>query len=98
MSETWPLCDIYRINVGTLHGDEDNKRLERGQLKTTHDGDGACQPAQCNRRGYSEQLLQDFTQYKEKMELFFTAAQVVGVHTVDPAGRHDKAHTLHVYA
>ena len=48
----------------------------------------------CKRRGYSEQLLQYFTQYKEKMELFCTAAQVVGAHTGDPAGRHDKANTV----
>ena len=27
------------------------------------------------------------------MELFFTAAQVVGAHTGDPVGRHEEAHT-----
>ena len=33
------------------------------------------------------QLMQDFLQYRNKMELFFTVAQVAGVHTGDPAGR-----------
>ena len=42
------------------------------------------EPIKCKRKGDSEQLLQDFTQFKEKMELFFTAAQVVGAHTGDP--------------
>ena len=39
------------------------------------------EPFKCKRRGYSEQLLQYFTQYKEKMELFFTMAWVSGGET-----------------
>ena len=43
------------------------------------------EPFKCKRKEDSEQLMQDFTQYKEKMELFFTAAQVA--HTGDLARR-----------
>ena len=52
------------------------------------------EPFKCKRKGYSKQLLQDFTQYKEKMEIFFTVAHVVGVYSVDLEGRHDVAHTV----
>ena len=51
------------------------------------------EPFKCKGKVDSEQLMQDFTQYKEKMELFFTAAQVVGAYTGDPVGRHEEAHT-----
>ena len=47
------------------------------------------EPFKCKRKEDSEQLMQDFTQYKEKMELFFTAAQVEGAHTGDPVWRHE---------
>ena len=47
------------------------------------------EPFKCKWKEDSEQLMQDFTQYKEKMELFFTAAQVVGAHM----GRYEEAHT-----
>ena len=36
------------------------------------------EPFKCKMKGDSKQLLHDFTQYKEKMELFFTMAHVVG--------------------
>jgi hypothetical protein len=45
------------------------------------------EPFKCKRKGDSEQLLQDFKQYRSKMELFFTAAQAVEAHTGTPAGR-----------
>ena len=51
------------------------------------------EPFKCKRKGDSEQLMQDFVQYRGKMELFFTAAQVVGEHTGAQAGRSDAAHT-----
>ena len=52
------------------------------------------EPFKCKRKGDSEQLLQDFIQYTEKMEPFFTVAHVVAEHTGDPAGRNDVAHTV----
>ena len=45
------------------------------------------EPFKCKKKGDSEQLLQDFKEYRSKMELFFTAAQAVEAHTQDPAGR-----------
>ena len=44
--------------------------------------------------GDSEQLLQDFKEYRSKMELFFTAAQTVEAHTQDPAGRTQSVHLM----
>ena len=44
------------------------------------------EPFKCNRKGDSEQLMQDFIQYRDRMEMFFTAVHVVGAHTGDPAG------------
>ena len=52
------------------------------------------EPFKCKRKGDSEQLLQDFKQYRSKMELFFTAAQAVEAHTGDPAGRSAVGHTV----
>ena len=39
------------------------------------------EPFKCKKKGDSEQLLQDFKEYRSKMELFFTAAQAVETHT-----------------
>ena len=52
------------------------------------------EPFKCKKKGDSEQLLQDFKAYRRKMELFFTAAQAMGVHTGDPAGREEAEHTV----
>ena len=51
------------------------------------------EPFKCKRKGDSEQLMQDFIKYRDRMEMFFTAAQVVEAHTDDAAGRSDEAHT-----
>ena len=51
------------------------------------------EPFKCEWKEDSEQLIQDFTQYNEKMELFFTVVQVAGAHTGEPPVRHDKAKT-----
>ena len=32
------------------------------------------EPFKCKRKGDSEQLMQDFIQYRDRMEMFFTAA------------------------
>ena len=52
------------------------------------------EPFKCKKKGDSEQLLQDFKQYRDKMELFFTAAKAVEAHTGDPTGREDAAHIV----
>ena len=52
------------------------------------------EPVKCKQMGDTEQLMQDFIQYRDKMELIFTTAQVVGAHTGDPAGRSYEAHTV----
>ena len=52
------------------------------------------EPFKCKKKGDSEQLLQDFKQYRSKMELFFTGAQAVEAHTGDPAGRSEVGHTV----
>ena len=52
------------------------------------------EPFRCKKKGDSEQLLQDFKTYRSKMELFFTAAQAVGAHTGEPAGREAEGHTV----
>ena len=52
------------------------------------------EPFKCKKKGDSEQLLQDFKQYRAKMELFFTAAQAVEAHTGDPADRSAAEHTV----
>ena len=39
-------------------------------------------------------LLQDFKEYRSKMELFFTAAKAVEAHTGDPAGRSAQGHAV----
>ena len=43
------------------------------------------EPFKCKKKGDSEQLLQDFKEYRSKMELFFTAAK---------AGRSAQGHTV----
>ena len=50
------------------------------------------EPFKCKRKGDSEQLMQDFIEYRDKMEMFYTAAQVVGEHTGAQAGRSHEAH------
>ena len=50
------------------------------------------EPFKLKKKGDSEQLLQDFKSYREKMELFFTAAQAVGAHTGEQAGREAQGH------
>ena len=52
------------------------------------------EPFKCKKKGDSEQLLQDFKSYRNKMELFFTAAQAVVAHTGEPAGREERTHTV----
>ena len=52
------------------------------------------EPFKCKKKGDSEQLLQDFKEYRSKMELFFTAAQTVEAHTQDPAGRTQSVHLM----
>ena len=52
------------------------------------------EPFKCKKKGDSEQLLQDFKEYRSKMELFFTAAKAVEEHTGDPAGRAVQGHTV----
>lgn len=39
-------------------------------------------------------MLQDFKEYRSKMELFFTAAKAVEAHTGDPAGRSAQGHAV----
>ena len=50
------------------------------------------EPFKCKKKGDSEQLLQDFKEYRNKMELFFKAAKAVEAHTGDPAGRSAQGH------
>ena len=52
------------------------------------------EPFKCKKKGDSEQLLQDFKEYRSKMELFFTAAKAVEAHTGDPAGRSTQGHAV----
>jgi hypothetical protein len=52
------------------------------------------EPFKCKKKWDSEQLLQDFKQYRTKMELFFTAAQAVAAHTGVLPGRSEVAHTV----
>ena len=35
------------------------------------------EPFKCKRKGDSEQLMQDFIEYRDKMEKFYTAAQLL---------------------
>ena len=51
-------------------------------------------PFQCRKKGDSEQLLQDFKQYRAKMELFLTAVNTVDTHTGDPGERGDTEHKV----
>ena len=41
----------------------------------------------CKKKGDNEQMLQDFQQYRRRMELFFTASRVVAAHTGEHADR-----------
>ena len=52
------------------------------------------EPFKCKKKGDSEQLLQDFKEYRSKMELFFTAAKAVEVHSGNPAGRSAQGHAV----
>ena len=52
------------------------------------------EPFLCKRKGDSEQLLQDFKQYRAELELFLTAAETVDKHMGDPAGRGEAGHTV----
>ena len=49
-------------------------------------------PFECKRKGDSEQLLQDFREYRAKIELFLTAVKTVDTHTGDPAERGQAGH------
>ena len=51
-------------------------------------------PFQCRKKGDSEQLLQDFQQYRAKMELFLTAVNTVDTHTGDPGERGNADHKV----
>ena len=51
-------------------------------------------PFQCRKEGDSEQLLQDFKQYRAKMELFLTAVNTVDTHTGDPGERGSAEHKV----
>ena len=48
----------------------------------------------CKKKGDNEQLLQDFQQYRAKMETFFMAAQAVAEHTGDVPGREAEGHRI----
>ena len=41
----------------------------------------------CKKKGDNEQMLQDFQQYRRRMELFFTASRVVAAHTGEHTDR-----------
>ena len=51
-------------------------------------------PFLCKRKGDSEQLLQDFKQYRAELELFLTAAETVDRHMGEPAERGNAGHTV----